>query len=119
MLLTTLGFIIAGAIVGGAVLAAFWDDIKNWLNQVAADAVEKHFGYSARNKMQKAVAIIDRIANKLRNTSTVYTKKSPASTYFDKTTIICETGIENIEQDVIHELSNHDNRLVQEFQYAQ
>lgn len=73
MLLTTIGFFIAGAVIVGA-LARFWDDIKNWLNTVAADAVEAHLGYSARNNMQKAVAIVDRILNVVKNKSIIYTK---------------------------------------------
>ena len=81
MLLTTIGFFIAGAVIVGA-LARFWDDIKNWLNTVAADAVEAHLGYSARNNMQKAVAIVDRILNVVKNKSIIYTKNNPSDTYF-------------------------------------
>ena len=111
-------FMILGAIMGGAALVHFWDDIKNWLNHVAADAVEKVFGYGARQNMYKALAIVDRVVNKIKNTSYVYTKKSPTSTYFDKTTVTAETGIQNVEEDVLRELSKNGNRLTQEFSYV-
>ena len=108
-------FLIVGAIMGGAALVHFWDDIKNWLNQVAGDAVERLFGYQARQNIHKAVAIIDRVVNKIKNTSVIYSKKSPTATYFDKTTVTAETGIQNVEADVLKELSKNGNRLTQEF----
>ena len=49
-----IGFAVVG-VIASAVLTRFWDSIKNWLNTVVADAVEKHFGYSWRNKIIKAV----------------------------------------------------------------
>ena len=116
MLITT-GLFILGAVLGGAALVHFWEDIKNWLNTVAADAVEKMFGYNARQNMHKAVAIVDRVMNKIKNTSVVYSKKSPTSTYFDKTTIKAETGIENVEEDVLRELQKNGNRITQTFEY--
>ena len=111
------GLFILGAIMGGAALVAFWDDIKNWLNTVAADAVEKTFGYSARQNIHKAVAVVDKIIDKIKNNSVVYSKKSPTSTYFDKTTITAETGIENIEEDVLKELNKNGGRITQTFDY--
>lgn len=116
MILTTIGFIVAGAIVAG-VLARFWDDIKNWLNTVAADAVEAHLGYSARNKIQKAVAIVDRVLNIVKNKSIIYTKNSPTDTYFDKTTITCEAKVADMDDDIVKEMEKNGNHLTQTFDY--
>lgn len=116
MLLTTIGFFIAGAVIVGA-LARFWDDIKNWLNTVAADAVEAHLGYSARNNMQKAVAIVDRILNVVKNKSIIYTKNNPSDTYLDKTTITCEAKVSDIDDDIIQEIQKNGNHVTQKFDY--
>lgn len=117
MILTTLGWILLGAVVGAA-LIAFWDSIKHWLDTVAADWVERKLGYGARNRMQKAVAMVNRVMQKVRNRAIIYTKRYANDLYFDKTTIVCETGIENIEEDVRQELAKQ-GTLVQEFEYRQ
>lgn len=116
MILETLGWILLGAAAAGA-LVYFWDEIRDWLNSVAADAVERAFGYSARNTLHRAVACVDRLMYKLKNKSVVYSKKSPSSLYFDKTTITCEIGIEDVDEDVLSEFEKNDNRLIQEFKY--
>lgn len=103
--------------MGGAAIVHFWDDIKSWLNQVAGNAVEKMFGYQARQNIHRAIAIVDRVMDKIKNTSFIYSKKSPTSTYFDKTTVTAETGIQNVEADVLKELQKNGNRLTQEFSY--
>ncbi len=95
----------------------FWDGIKNWLNNVAADAVEHAFGYSARNKLQKAVSIVDKVDNKLKNTSVIYAKQSPTDTYFDKVTVTCEADVADIDNDIIKEIEKHNNRMSQTFEY--
>lgn len=108
---------IGAAMLGGAAIVRFWDEIKAWLNRVAADAVERVFGYQARQNIHKAVAIVDRIVNRIKNTSHIYSKKSPTSTYYDKTTIIAEGRVEDLEADVRKELARNNNRLTQEFNY--
>ena len=114
----TIGFIILGGVVaGGMLMTSFWDEIKSWLNHVAADAIEKAFGFAARNRMQIAVAVVDRLIGKIRNTSTIYTKRTATATYFDKTTIVSEAREENIDSKVLEKLEENHNRLVQEFQY--
>ncbi len=116
MLIT--GFVLAAAVLAaGAAIVAFWDDIKNWLNHVAADAVERVFGYSARNHMQKAVVVVDRMIGKLRNSSTIYTKKTAMQTYIDKTTIVSEVGTQYVDDDVIKEIEKNNNRLTEIMQY--
>ena len=117
MLLTTCAWILLGIVVGAA-LVAFWDDIKHWLDTVAADWVEQQFGYNARYRMHKAVAMVDRVMQEVRNRAVIYTKRYASDLYFDKTTITCETGIENIEEDVRKEIAKQ-GMLVQEFEYRQ
>ena len=117
MILTTLGWILVGIVVGAA-LVAFWDDIRHWLDTVAADWVERQFGYEARNHMHKAVAMVDRVMQTVRNRAVIYTKRYASDLYFDKTTITCETGIENIEEDVRKEIAKQ-GMLVQQFEYKQ
>lgn len=115
MLEILIGFVIAGAIT--AAFVSFWDEIKDWLNTVGVEAVEKTLGYSARNRIQKAISTVDRVMNKLRNTSVIYTKKASSEVYFDKTTIVASSGMEGMSDDFRQELAKHNDRLVQEFQY--
>ena len=118
MALITIGvFVLSAVIAGGIMMSAFWDEIKSWLNRVAADAIERTFGFAARNRMQKAVAVVDRLVGKIRNTSTIYTKKTATATYFDKTTIVSEAREQSVDTKVLEKLEENHNRLIQEFQY--
>lgn len=110
-------WILAGAVLTG-VIATFWEDIRGWLNSVAADFVEKHLGYGARERMHRAVATVNKVMNKLRNTSVVYSKKNRLDTYYDKTTIVSEAPIYEIDSKVIEEI-NKTGSIVQEFEYKQ
>ncbi len=100
-----IGWVIVGAIVGGMVLGAvalklvekFWDSIKDWLNNTAADVVQKYIGYDARRAMQKAVNKADRFMNKIRNVSQVYYRSDPLATHYDKVTM--ETSAPTYEFD--------------------
>ena len=79
-------------VVGLTVLAAklvtkYWDDICYWLNNTAADVVQKYIGYDARKAMHKAVNKADRFMNKIRNVSKVYYRKDPFATYYDVVTM--------------------------------
>lgn len=65
----------------------FWEDIKDWLNNTAADAVQKYIGYDARRALQKAVNKADRVMDKIRNVSQVYYRSDPLATHYDKVTI--------------------------------
>lgn len=114
-----IGWLIAGALIGAVAttaIVAFWDDIREWLNSVAADAVEKAFGYSARNRMHRAVAKVNRVINKIRNNTVVYTKRNSLDEYYDKTTIIAEDDVYNIGEDVVKEI-NKKGEIVQEYKY--
>lgn len=114
-----LGWIAVGLFAGAAistVLISFWDEIRQWLNNVAADAVERAFGYQARNKMHRAIAKIDRIAKKIRNRSTVYTKNNELDSHFVKVTTESHIPEYEIGEDIIAEIRNK-GELVQEFKY--
>lgn len=116
-----LGWMIAGALLGGlfvAAVAAFWDEIKDWLNNVAADFVEKHLGYNARTKMQRAISTADKVMNKIRNTSVIYTKKDRLDNYFDKTTIVGEEEVYEVKEEVLDKIRK-EGSIVQEFTYVQ
>ncbi|MEH7009212.1 hypothetical protein V7087_00075 [Neobacillus niacini] len=115
MSLIVLGWILLGVAVG-TVLITFWDDIRNWLNQVAADAVERVFGYKARQAMHRAIAKVDRIMDKVRNTSTIYTKRDPLATHFVKTDIVAEDSVYEIDNRVLEEIQRKGS-IVQEFEY--
>ena len=71
----SIGWVVATAVIGGALLITFWNNIKNWLNNTAANAVERVLGYGARERMHRAVATIDKAMNKIRNRTVIYTKK--------------------------------------------
>lgn len=111
-----LGWIILGAAVATAVLYKFWDNIKQWLNNTAANTIEKALGYGARSRMHRAVATIDRLMNKIRNTTIVYTKKNELDTHFHKTTLYAEADIYSIDEGVLKEIENK-KILVNEFIY--
>jgi hypothetical protein len=115
LLLAALGWFLVGSVAAGF-LVTFWDEIRQWLNQVAADAVEKVFGYKARQAMHRAVAKIDRVMDKVRNTSTVYTKKNPLDTHFVKTDIVAEEQVYEIDHRVLEEIQKKGS-IVQEFEY--
>lgn len=108
-------WVLLGAISAG-VIATFWDNIMGWLNNVAANVVEEVFGYSARDKMQKAITKIDRVMDKVRNRSTIFIKENRLDTHYLKTEIEAEADVCEIDDKVIEEIRNK-KELVQEFQY--
>ena len=111
-----IGAWILGGIIAAGALVTFWDNIANWLNQVAADVVEEKFGYSAREKMQKAITKIDRFMDKVRNRSTIFLKEDPLDTYYLRTEIEAEADVYEIDHKVIEEIKKK-KELVQEFEY--
>jgi hypothetical protein len=117
--MSLIGFAIGWLLVGGVAatfLVTFWNEIRDWLNQVAADAVEKVFGYKARQTMHRAIAKIDRVMDKVRNTSTIYAKKNPLDTHFVKTDIVAEGNVYEIDSRVLDEVQRKGS-IVQEFEY--
>lgn len=113
--LTLLAWFIVGTIAAGF-LVTFWEEIRTWLNTVAADFVEKHLGYSARQKMHRAIAVVDSVVDKIRNTTTIFCKRNQYDTYFDKTTIVTTCNNYEISRDVLEEITKQ-QRLTQTFEY--
>jgi hypothetical protein len=114
-----IGWIIAGMIAGAVVTACltiFWENIAVWLNNTAANAIEKVLGYGARNRMHRAVATVDRVMKKIRNQTIVYTKQHELDTHFHKTTLTSEAPIYEIDAEVLDEIEKN-NKIVQEFIY--
>ena len=121
MILETIGWFLLSAAIGAVAVAgitAFWDKIRVWLNNSAANAVEKVLGYGARERMHRAVCTIDRAMNVIRNKTVVYTKKNELDTMFDKVTMSGKANPYEIDKDVLAEL-NKKQVLVQEFGYRQ
>lgn len=68
-----LGWVIAaGIIFASLAIKYFWEDIAQWLNNTAANAIERKFGIDARKTMQKAVCRVTRVMNKIDNVARVY-----------------------------------------------
>lgn len=110
-----LGWILLGALLTGALLY-FWNDIKEWLNSTAADAVERVLGYKARKAMHRAICRVDRIVNNLRTRATVFYKKNPLDTYYDKIELEATAPVYEFEEEVLDEIKKK-GTLVQEFGY--
>lgn len=109
------GFILVGALLTGALLI-FWNDIKEWLNNTAADVVQRYIGYDARKAMQRAVCVADRVVNKIRTRSTVYYKKNRLDTYFDKVTLEATAPVYEFDDEVIEEIRQKGS-IAQEMEY--
>ena len=109
------GWILLGTVAVGA-LAYFWNDIKEWLNNTAADAVERALGYNARLNMQRAVSVADRIMQTVRVRSTIYAKKNPQAFYIDKVIVEGSIPESSLDNNVIQEIKNKGS-IVQEFVY--
>ena len=101
-----------------AALSALWEEIKHWLNTFAADFVEKTLGLTARNHMQRATVVLDRLVSVVRNTSTIYAKKDPDALYIDKTTMVSEAPVAEFDYEVLSEFRHNNNKLVGEFSYG-
>lgn len=114
-MLGLIGWFIVGALVAGC-LVAFWDDIRDWLNNTAADVVERVLGYNARKFMQRTVVAVDRVMNSIRNKSMIFTKKQMLSEYYDKVTITSEAPVREISNDILEEIEKK-GKLVQEYNY--
>jgi len=114
-MLGILGWILVGAVLTGALLM-FWNEIRDWLNNTAANAVESVLGYNARKGMQKAICVVDRVVNTVRNRAVIYTKKERLSTYMDKVTIEAKAPVYEIDEEVLKEIREK-GKLEQELQF--
>lgn len=114
-LLYLIGWVLLGAVVATC-LVTFWDEIRKWLNNTAANVVEKVLGYGARERMHRATTRIDRVMDKIKNRTVVYTKRSELDSFYDKTTLVSEASIYEISDEIINEIS-YKGELVQDFEY--
>lgn len=114
-----LGAIAVGLALGAAAMAlvtAFWEDIKDWLNNTAADVVQKYIGYDARKAMQKAINKADRVMNKIRNVSQVYYRSDPLATHYDKVTMEVNAPTYEFDDEFVKTMDEQGS-LVQEMKY--
>ena len=110
-----IGWIVVG-VISATFFITFWDDIKRWLNNSAADVVEKYLGYDARQFMFKAVSKIDKVLGKIRNRTVVYTKKNRLDNFYSKVTLEADAEPYEIDSRVLQEIEK-ETVLVQDFEY--
>ncbi len=115
-MLGLIGWVIVGAVLTGALLY-FWNDIKAWLNNTAADAVERIIGYKARKAMQRAVCVVDRLVNDLRTNATVYYKRNPLDTHCDKVVLEATAPTYEFEEEVLKEIKEK-GKMEQSFKFV-
>lgn len=116
-ILAAAGWFLIGAIALGA-LGYFWNDIKNWLNNTAANVVQKYIGYDARQAMQRAICKVDRVVNNLRTRAQVYYKKNRLDTYYDKVTLEATAPVYEFDEEVLNQIKAK-GELVQEMEYRE
>ncbi|MBB5175033.1 hypothetical protein [Texcoconibacillus texcoconensis] len=114
-----IGWVFKRALKGiGRFVVKFWEGVRDWLNNTAANFVERHLGYSARNRMHRATAKIDRFMDKIRNRTVVYTKKNELDNTYDKVTMEAETDFYEVDQEVLDKI-NREGQMVEELNYRQ
>ena len=113
-----IGWIVAGFVVGMIIGAIdrFWNNIAEWLNNTAANAVEKVLGYDAKRFMHKAVATVTKLHDKLNNSSVIYTRQSALDTHIHKVTIKSVAPVYEQEEEV-RELFEKESKQIKEFEY--
>lgn len=94
----------------------FWNDIAAWLNNTAANAVEKALGYNAKKFMLRAVATVTKIHNKLHNSTAVYTRQSALDTHIHRVMLSCDAPVYEQEEDV-KKTFERENTQINEFVY--
>lgn len=115
-----IGWVIAGAVVLGVAIKTaidrFWNNIIGWLNNTAANAVEKVLGYDARKFMQRAVSNVTKLHDRLHNNSTIYTRQSALDTHIHKVTLKSTAPVYE-QEDEVKDLFERENTQVKEFEY--
>lgn len=118
-MLEYVGWMLVGTTVGFLLYTAidrFWNSIAGWLNNTAANAVEKVLGYNARVHMQRAVATVTRIRERLHNSTVVYSKRNALDTHLHKVTLSSTAPVYEQEQEV-KELFERESVQINEFEY--
>ncbi|MCR5727371.1 MAG: hypothetical protein K6G24_07885 [Lachnospiraceae bacterium] len=111
-----IGWIILG-LAATALTVAYWDRIRDWLNTIVADKIEKIFGYGARKRVHHAVSIADRFHDKIRNRLFVFVKKVDGTGY-DKYMEKEARVIEDVEDAIVQEIDEKET-LIEEFKYGE
>lgn len=117
-----IGWVIAGLV--GVVLGAtavtmidkFWDNIASWLNNTAADAVEKVLGQNARKNMHRAVITVGRLRDRIHNNAVVYAKQHITDSFYEKITYSADAPEYKVDEEVIAEIQK-EGKLIQTFEY--
>ena len=114
-------WVVVGLVVGAAAVTAvdkFWDRISHWLNNTAANLVERALGYEARQHMQRAVSNFSRFRDKIRHKSVIYAKQQATDSFVQRTTTIMEAPVHQIDTEVVAEIDKR-KELEQAFDYKQ
>lgn len=109
--------LLAAAFGLGLLAIAYWDRIKQWLNTIVADKIEKVFGYGARRRVHHAVSVADRVIGGIRNRVFVYVKKKNGlgyDKYMEKEVRI----IGEVESEIVEQI-NEEGSIIQEFTYTE
>lgn len=109
-ILGAIALIAGGLALGAAVLTKYWESIRYWLNNTAADVVEEVLGYEARRMMFKAISVADKVIRWIKgrrvaiNISTVYTKQSEGT--YSKTVMSNEIPASELDPNYENEMKN-------------
>lgn len=104
----------AGAVILSVALKYFWTEIAQWLNNTAANAVERKFGIDARKTMQRAVCTVTKIMNKIDNVARVYFRMDEH--YLKQIDLHASRPEYEINEEVLQELDIK-KELINEFTY--
>jgi len=111
-----LGWVLLG-VAAAAIAVTYWDQIKQWLNTIVADKIEKVFGYGARKRVHHAVTIVDRVAAGIRERVFVFVRRTKGmgyDKYEEKQTKI----ITDVDEEVVREVEEK-QAVIQEFTYTE
>ncbi len=120
-----LGWVIAGLIglaVGATVVAVtvsdrLWNKISHWLNNTAANVVEKVFGYKAKQNMHKAITAVGNIRDHfVHRNAVVYTKLNKTDSFYKKVTYEASASEEQFDSEILDKI-HEEGELTQEFEY--
>lgn len=97
-------------------LLYFWNEIRDWLNHTAANAVERVLGYNARKTMQRAICKVDKAVNQVRTRAVVYSKKNALDTHYDRVVLEASAPVYEVDDEVLQKIQEQ-GELVQELQF--
>ena len=86
---------------GGSCITLFWNDIREWLDNVAADVVQQYVGYDARDTMRKAVITAERLNDDICVIAQVYYCKDFSSDHYDKVTMEMKAPTDGFDDEFI------------------